>query len=211
MTRNLLDHNADLGAQWADQRYGVDLRPAVAQMASEHAICEACIWDKLRDFDGIDDPSSALAATVQFLNAERASGLDFGSILGSLFGQGIGGGFPTPDPLTDQEKRAVLAGAGRGVTLDHCLNVWMSDDRPILPGTFSGSLAWAVAWERFLLEEEVYRHYKGGVYIRGCSGRSSEDGSDVTIYEHVWPHEPEIWVRPTDEFEDEGRFVRLTV
>lgn len=46
----------------------------------------------------------------------------------------------------------------------------------------------------------IYRHYKGGIYRFITIGKETGVGADVVIYEHLWPHERGVWVRPYQEF-----------
>lgn len=64
----------------------------------------------------------------------------------------------------------------------------------------------------FMLKQQfhLYRHKKGGVYRKIGEGRHADDGSAVVIYEHLWPHERGLWVRDKAEFEEPGRFERIT-
>lgn len=49
-----------------------------------------------------------------------------------------------------------------------------------------------------------YRHKKGGRYEVLEFGKDSETHGDVVIYRNL--EHGTVWVRPRDEFEDEGRF-----
>jgi hypothetical protein len=54
----------------------------------------------------------------------------------------------------------------------------------------------------------THRHYKGGLYRVVGSARHSETLENMTVYEHLWPHERGLWVRPQAMFEgtlDDGR------
>jgi hypothetical protein len=54
----------------------------------------------------------------------------------------------------------------------------------------------------------THRHYKGGLYRVIGVARHSEDLSPMIVYEHLWPHEPGLWVRPKEMFEgdlEDGR------
>lgn len=54
----------------------------------------------------------------------------------------------------------------------------------------------------------THRHYKGGLYRVIGSARHSETLETMTLYEHLWPHEQGLWVRPKAMFEgrlDDGR------
>lgn len=50
------------------------------------------------------------------------------------------------------------------------------------------------------LEYATHRHYKGGLYRKLSEGKHSETGEEVVVYEHLYPHERGIWVRPTEMF-----------
>ncbi|WP_420225479.1 DUF1653 domain-containing protein [Pigmentiphaga litoralis] len=54
----------------------------------------------------------------------------------------------------------------------------------------------------------THRHYKGGLYRVVGSARHSETLETMTVYEHLWPRERGLWVRPQAMFEgtlDDGR------
>jgi hypothetical protein len=53
-----------------------------------------------------------------------------------------------------------------------------------------------------------YRHTDGGTYQVVGMGRDSRDGSDVVLYDHVWPFELGRWTRPLPEWA--SRFTRIT-
>jgi hypothetical protein len=97
------------------------------------------------------------------------------------------------EPLTEGQKREIiliLAPEAKLRPLTPEYTVWM----------------WNVLKQQFAL----YRHKKGGVYRKLYEGRHADDGSAVVIYEHLWPHERGIWVRNKAEFEEPGRFERIT-
>jgi hypothetical protein len=50
------------------------------------------------------------------------------------------------------------------------------------------------------LELATHRHYKGGLYRVVGVARHSETLESMIVYEHVWPHERGLWVRPADMF-----------
>ena len=54
--------------------------------------------------------------------------------------------------------------------------------------------------EEQALELATHRHYKGGLYRVLGTARHSETLEPMTVYEHLWPHEPGLWVRPLDMF-----------
>ncbi|KWT98015.1 MULTISPECIES: DUF1653 domain-containing protein [unclassified Variovorax] len=45
-----------------------------------------------------------------------------------------------------------------------------------------------------------FRHTDGGIYALTCFGKHTEDASNVVVYRHVWPFEPDTWVRPASEW-----------
>ena len=58
------------------------------------------------------------------------------------------------------------------------------------------------------------KHYEGGLYRLIGEARHSETGETMTVYEHLWPHEPGLWVRPSEMFngrlaDGSPRFSRL--
>lgn len=64
--------------------------------------------------------------------------------------------------------------------------------------------------------EATHRHYKGGLYKYHGVAKHSETLEEVIIYEHLWPHERQFWVRPVDIWhspvdgtEDQVRFVPI--
>lgn len=53
-----------------------------------------------------------------------------------------------------------------------------------------------------------HRHYKGGLYRYVGTARHSETEESLVVYEHLWPHERGLWVRPAEMFFgklDDGR------
>ncbi|MDB5807443.1 MAG: hypothetical protein JWN73_4765 [Betaproteobacteria bacterium] len=53
-----------------------------------------------------------------------------------------------------------------------------------------------------------HRHYKGGLYRVVGIARHSETLEPMTLYEHLWPNQPGLWVRPQEMFEgriEDGR------
>ena len=58
-------------------------------------------------------------------------------------------------------------------------------------------------------EGQMFQHKDGGIYkfvqVVRYSDRVSEDG---VLYEHVWPFEKGMWVRPVGEWADD-RFVPI--
>jgi hypothetical protein len=56
----------------------------------------------------------------------------------------------------------------------------------------------------------LFRHKKGGIYLRLSSNVfHTETEEDMTLYVHIWPHHPRLYVRPTIMFDELGRFDRL--
>lgn len=53
--------------------------------------------------------------------------------------------------------------------------------------------------ERAVLAGYV-QHRDGGLYRVKAHGKSTVDGSEVVIYEHIYPFEQSIWVRPMAEW-----------
>jgi len=54
----------------------------------------------------------------------------------------------------------------------------------------------------------THRHYKGGLYRWIGTARHSETEEALTVYEHLWPHERGLWVRPLEMLEgclEDGR------
>lgn len=47
---------------------------------------------------------------------------------------------------------------------------------------------------------EYFRHVDGGYYRREGVAKSSEDLSAWVVYEHVWPFERGMWIRPQAEW-----------
>lgn len=52
---------------------------------------------------------------------------------------------------------------------------------------------------------EFYRHIYGGFYRYITEAYHSDDGSEMVVYEHVWPFGASVRVRPKHEF-----FTRFT-
>ncbi len=46
----------------------------------------------------------------------------------------------------------------------------------------------------------THRHYKGGLYRFVGLARHSETLEPMVVYEHLWPHEHGLWVRPAEMF-----------
>lgn len=60
------------------------------------------------------------------------------------------------------------------------------------------------------LNSTYYQHQYGGIYKFDDSGRSTIDSSVVVIYQHIYPFDVSVWVRPHSEFTD-GRFRELSI
>ncbi len=46
----------------------------------------------------------------------------------------------------------------------------------------------------------THQHYKGGLYRVIGTAQHSETLELLTLYEHLWPHPPGLWVRPAEMF-----------
>ncbi|WP_413194904.1 DUF1653 domain-containing protein [Pararobbsia alpina] len=46
----------------------------------------------------------------------------------------------------------------------------------------------------------THRHYKGGLYRVVGTAKHSETLEPMVVYEHLWPHERGLWVRPAEMF-----------
>jgi hypothetical protein len=46
----------------------------------------------------------------------------------------------------------------------------------------------------------THRHYKGGLYRVLGTATHSETREPLVVYEHLWPHERGLWVRPAPMF-----------
>ncbi len=46
----------------------------------------------------------------------------------------------------------------------------------------------------------THRHYKGGLYRVIDVARHSETEEAMIVYEHLWPHDHGLWVRPAALF-----------
>jgi hypothetical protein len=46
------------------------------------------------------------------------------------------------------------------------------------------------------LELATHRHYKGGLYRMLGEATHSETGETLVVYEHIWPRDRSLWVRP---------------
>jgi len=50
--------------------------------------------------------------------------------------------------------------------------------------------------EEEALDSATHRHYKGGLYRLIGFGTHTETKEPMVLYEHLWPHERAMWVRP---------------
>ena len=58
----------------------------------------------------------------------------------------------------------------------------------------------------------LFRHKKGGIYLRLSSKvLHTETQEDMTLYVHIYPHHPRLFVRPTLMFDELGRFQRIAM
>lgn len=55
----------------------------------------------------------------------------------------------------------------------------------------------------------LYRHKKGGIYLRLFSGTNSETLKREVVYLHLWPHKVGVWIRDQAMFEEPDRFAPL--
>lgn len=46
----------------------------------------------------------------------------------------------------------------------------------------------------------THRHFKGGLYRFVGEARHSETQEALVVYEHLWPHDRGLWVRPAAMF-----------
>lgn len=65
-------------------------------------------------------------------------------------------------------------------------------------------------WSVRCVSGQLLLHKKGGLYKFIKFVKSTEDGSIMAFYDHLWPHEYGSWVRPYEEFVD-GRFVEVSL
>ena len=54
--------------------------------------------------------------------------------------------------------------------------------------------------EQEALKIATHKHYKGGLYKVIGTAKHTETNEQVVVYEHVYPHESAIWVRPAEMF-----------
>ena len=52
------------------------------------------------------------------------------------------------------------------------------------------------------LKLATHRHFKGGLYRRIGVALHSETRERLTVYEHLWPREPGLYVRPEAMFDE---------
>lgn len=60
----------------------------------------------------------------------------------------------------------------------------------------------AAMTEQEALKLATHRHYKGGLYRYVAEARHSETLEPMVVYEHLWPHERGLWVRPAGMFRE---------
>lgn len=48
----------------------------------------------------------------------------------------------------------------------------------------------------------THRHYKGGLYRVVGTALHTETQETLVVYEHVWPHEQRLFVRPIEMFNE---------
>ena len=50
-------------------------------------------------------------------------------------------------------------------------------------------------------EHDVYRHYKGGLYVVKGEGHHTETNEALVSYQHIWPHvDSSLRFRPAENF-----------
>lgn len=54
--------------------------------------------------------------------------------------------------------------------------------------------------EHEALKIATHKHYKGGLYRYIATALHTETGEDTVVYEHVYPHEKALYVRPASMF-----------
>jgi hypothetical protein len=57
-------------------------------------------------------------------------------------------------------------------------------------------------------QDHYYRHKDGGIYFALDRALSTVDRSEVVVYRHVFPFEPQVWVRPLAEWTAD-RFTKI--
>ena len=56
-----------------------------------------------------------------------------------------------------------------------------------------------------------YRHRYGGIYsVQIAKAISTVDRSLWVVYNHVYPFEQQTWIRPYDEWCEDGKFTEIT-
>ena len=56
-----------------------------------------------------------------------------------------------------------------------------------------------------------YRHRYGGIYsVQIEKAISTVDKSVWVVYNHVYPFEKQTWIRPYDEWSEDGKFTAIT-
>ncbi|WP_445681257.1 DUF1653 domain-containing protein [Radicibacter daui] len=56
--------------------------------------------------------------------------------------------------------------------------------------------------EEEALQIATHRHYKGGLYRVIGEALHSETEERMVVYEHLWPKNRSLWVRPFDLFHE---------
>lgn len=54
--------------------------------------------------------------------------------------------------------------------------------------------------EQDALAIATHRHYKGGLYRVIGTALHTETQEQVVVYQHIWPHEQRLFVRPLEMF-----------
>jgi hypothetical protein len=58
---------------------------------------------------------------------------------------------------------------------------------------------------------KYYRHRYGGIYsVQIAKAISTVDKSLWVVYNHVYPFEQQTWIRPYNEWCEDGRFIEMT-
>lgn len=114
------------------------------------------------------------------------------------------------DDIADRLRRKACDQAGYRVGLDGDEWYFVGREGDCWYGWATEYEAWAAAFRRLCDLGEVFRHKKGGIYRTLTTGKETEGGGDVVIYEHLAPHERGVWVRDLAEFNEPGRFERVS-
>ena len=85
--------------------------------------------------------------------------------------------------------------------------VTFQDDE--LPRTFLENEPKVEVRQRWRYKGILFRHKKGGLYLRLFEVRHTEREERLTIYVHLWPHAIGGWARPVAMFDEPERFRRL--